>query len=87
MGSEFTDSIMVSHYGFFMNPGGFGYGATQQRHHFPNFPEIFIISLNMHILYTILKARASSFSQISHEQLKISQKNKEKRKYAVPLNF
>jgi hypothetical protein len=30
----------------------------------------------MHILYTILKARASSFTHISHEQLKISQKTK-----------
>jgi hypothetical protein len=64
----------VSHHGFFINPGGFGYEVTQQRHQFPNFPEISLISLNIHILYTILKDRASSFTQISHEELKISQK-------------
>jgi hypothetical protein len=31
----------------------------------------------MHILYTILKARASSFTPISQEQLKISQNHRE----------
>jgi hypothetical protein len=59
----------VAHHDVFINPRAFGYGVKQQRHQFPNFPEISLKSLNIHILYTILKA-----TQISHEQLKISQK-------------
>jgi hypothetical protein len=47
-------------------------GAAHEK----DFPEISLRSLNMHILYTILKARASSFTQISYEQLKISRKTK-----------
>jgi hypothetical protein len=69
---------------FFIKPGGFGYGVTQQQHQFPNFPEISNHSI-MHILYTIFKA--TSFTQISHEQLKISKKKQRETKICSTFEF
>jgi hypothetical protein len=41
----------------------------------------------MHILYTILKASTSSFTQISHEQLKISPKKQRETKICITFEF
>jgi hypothetical protein len=68
-----------SHQFFFTNPGGFGYGVTQRRHQFPNFPEIYKLKNHSIILYTyyipfLMPEPPLSLTYISHEQLKISQK-------------